>query len=60
MTSLKKSYEKTLNVAYEYKAVVLTFAICLLMIVICSLVVNKISNLLFSFLILNNMKSSRS
>ncbi|RJL70178.1 efflux RND transporter permease subunit [Acinetobacter radioresistens] len=32
MTSLKKSYEKTLNVAYEYKAVVLTFAICLLVV----------------------------
>lgn len=32
MTSLKKSYEKTLNIAYEYKAVVLTFAICLLVV----------------------------
>lgn len=32
MNSLKKSYEKTLNVAYEYKAVVLTFAICLLVV----------------------------
>jgi len=32
MTSLKKSYEKTLNVAYEYKAIVLTFAICLLVV----------------------------